>query len=115
MRSRLLALPLAATAAFGLAALPAVGASSKHKTRTATVKLKDDYFAPKTKTVRRNTVVVFRWAGRAPHNVVVTRGPVKFSSKTQTKGSYRKKLTRKGTYTIVCTIHPGMELKLKVK
>ncbi len=110
MRLRALALPLSLAAALGLSTVPATGA-----TRTATVKLKDDFFSPKSKTVSRNTVVTFRWAGRAPHNVVVTRGPVKFKSKTQTRGSYRKKLTRKGTYTIVCTIHPGMEMKLKVR
>lgn len=111
MRTRVLALPLALVASLGLSILPATGVAGS----TATVKLKDDFFSPTSKTVRKNTTVVFRWAGRAPHDVKVTKGPVKFSSKIQTKGTYKKKLTRKGTYTIVCTIHPGMEMKLKVK
>ena len=109
MRTRALALPLAAATALGLSALPASGAS------TSTVKLKDDFFSPKAKTITKNTTVVFTWAGRAPHNVKVEKGPVKFTSPIKTRGTYRKKFTRKGTYTIVCTIHPGMELKLKVK
>ena len=113
MRTRLLTLPLALVASLGLAVLPASGVAKKSS--TTTVKLKDDFFSPKSKTVKPNTTVVFKWTGRAPHNVVVEKGPVKFSSKTQTRGTYRKKLKRKGTYTIVCTIHPGMELKLKVK
>ncbi len=105
MRLRALALPLSLAAALGLSAMPATGA-----TRTATVQLKDNFFSPKSKTVVRNTVVTFRWAGQAPHDVKVTRGPVKFSSgNPKTNGTYRKKLTRRGTYTIVCTIHPGME------
>ncbi len=112
MRKRVLALPLALMASVGVSLVPASGAIGSS---TATVNLKDDFFSPKAKTVRKGTTVVFRWTGRAPHNVSVTRGPVKFSSKVQTKGSYRKKLTKKGTYTIVCTIHPGMGMKLRVK
>lgn len=112
MRTRALALPLAVLASLGLSVLPASGVA---KSSTATVKLKDDFFSPKSKIVRKGTTVVFKWTGKAPHNVSVASGPVKFHSKIQTKGIYRKRLTRKGTYRIVCTIHPGMELKLKVK
>jgi len=55
------------------------------------------------------------WKGKAPHNVKVTKGPVKFGSKTQVKGTFAKKLTKKGTYNIVCTIHaPNMKMTIKV-
>ena len=34
----------------------------------------------------------------------------------QVKGSFSKKLTKAGTYTILCTIHaPGMKMTIKVK
>jgi plastocyanin len=55
------------------------------------------------------------WKGKIAHNVTVTRGPVKFKSGTKAKGTYSKRLTRAGIYTIVCTIHPGMKMTLKVR
>ncbi|MDX6718892.1 MAG: hypothetical protein QOJ63_1146 [Solirubrobacteraceae bacterium] len=82
---------------------------------TKTVAVKDDVFAPKSITVKKGTTVKWLWRGRAPHNVTVTSGPAKFHSRTQKTGTYSKKLTRKGTYKIVCTIHaPGMAMKIKV-
>ena len=40
---------------------------------------------------------------------------MKFHSRIQTSGSYKHKFTKAGTYKIVCTIHPGMSLTLKVR
>ena len=108
MTKRLLVLPVAAACALGVAVLPAGAASSS-------ISLKDDFFSPKTKSIKKGTTVTFKWAGRAPHNVTVTQGPVKFVSKTQSKGTYVKTFTKAGTYKIVCTIHPGMNLSLTVK
>jgi plastocyanin len=59
--------------------------------------------------------VKFVWAGKNVHNVFVFSGPTSFHSPTQTKGSYRKRLTRKGTYQLGCTIHAGMLLTIKVR
>jgi plastocyanin len=91
-------------------------ALSKRKT----VEVDDDYFvregAPRTVTVKRNDTVVWEWEGRNPHNVTVTRGPVKFRSSNKSTGTYSKKVTRRGTYKIVCTIHaPDMRMTLKVE
>ena len=82
---------------------------------TKTVRVVDNKFRPATTSVRRGTTVKFVWAGKAPHNVTVVKGPVKFRSPTKTKGTYSKKLRRRGTYSIVCTIHSGMTLTLKVR
>lgn len=83
---------------------------------TKTVSVKDDVFAPKTLTVSKGTTVKWVWHGKQPHNVTVTSGPVKFHSKTQTSGSFSKKLTKPGTYKLVCTIHaPGMAMTIKVR
>jgi plastocyanin len=101
-----------ATAALVTGALfaPSVWAGSK------TVQVKDNKFGPTSITVRRGTTVKWVWKGHAPHNVTVTKGPKKFHSTTQTKGSFSKRLTRKGTYTILCTIHaPDMKMTVKVK
>jgi plastocyanin len=95
--------------AAGALAVPAFAA-------TKTVQVKDDVFVAKSITVKKGTTVKWVWKGKAPHNVKVTKGPAKFASTTQVKGSFSKKLTKKGTYTLLCTIHaPGMKMTIKVK
>ena len=42
------------------------------------------------------------------------KGPSKFGSDPQTGGSYTKKMKKKGTYTIICTIHGGSDQKMKL-
>jgi plastocyanin len=85
-----------------------------------TVKVGDDFFvrkgSPPTVTVKKGTKVTWKWTGKDMHDVVVTKGPRKFSTSYKTKGTFTKKLTKAGTYTIVCSIHqPDMKMKLKVK
>ena len=102
---KLVASGTAAVVAAGALAAPSVWAATK------TVQVKDNRFAPKSITVRKGTKVKWVWRGQAPHNVKVIKGPAKFTSKTQVKGSYSRKLARKGTYTILCTIHaPKMRM-----
>jgi plastocyanin len=47
--------------------------------------------------------------------VSVTEGPAKFSSRLQSKGSYRHTFAKPGKYTIVCTIHSDMVSTVTVK
>ena len=44
----------------------------------------------------------------------VVRGPARFGSSSMTRGSYTKKVRRRGTYTIVCTIHGASDQKMKL-
>ena len=86
---------------------------------TRSVKIGDDYFVRKgsapTLTVKKGTTVTWRWSGKDLHNLAVTKGPVKFRSSFKSSGTYSKRVTRTGTYTIVCTIHqPDMAMKLRV-
>jgi len=86
---------------------------------TRSVKVGDDYFVRRgsvpTVTVRKGTTVTWRFTGRDLHNVKVSKGPVKFGSSFKRSGTYSKRLTRTGTYTIVCSIHqPDMAMKLRV-
>ena len=57
------------------------------------------------------------WTGASLHNVKVLSGPVKFGSSSKTEGSYRKRVTRKGTYRIYCSVHEvdDQSMKLVVK
>jgi plastocyanin len=86
---------------------------------TRNVKIGDDYYvrkgSPPTVTVKKGTIVKWNWKGSDQHNVVVQKGPANFQSALKTRGSYRKKMKKKGTYTIICSIHaPDMRMKLKV-
>jgi plastocyanin len=113
MRKLLPVVLLAALLATLLAAVPAV---SKRKS----VEVDDNYFvregSPPTVRVRRGDTVVWNWEGSNPHNVTVARGPVRFKSRNQTSGRYQKRVTRRGAYRIVCTIHPpNMRMTLRVR
>ena len=101
-----------------IAALSAVLATQA-LAASRSVKVGDNFFVRKgsvpTVTVKKGSTVTWRWAGRELHNVAVTKGPAKFRSSYKSSGSYSKRLTRTGTYTIVCSIHqPDMKMKLRV-
>jgi plastocyanin len=92
-------------------AIPAFGA-------TRTVSVRDSFFSPKTLKVRKGTTVRWVWRGtRMPHNVVSRRGaPQRVDSgRVKKRGSYSKRLTRKGLYRIHCEIHPGMTMSIRVR
>jgi plastocyanin len=107
----LAAFVVAAAVSVSAVAVPALAA-------TKSVKVGDDYFVKPggaTVTVKHGTTVQWVWKGALAHNVTVRRGPVRFHSRTQTRGSYSVRLTKRGTYTIYCTIHgPVMSMKIRV-
>jgi plastocyanin len=108
MRASSLLLPgLGAAVLAAAVALPAEGA-------TTSVSVRDNVFAPKAKTVKRNDTVRFVWRGRNPHNVVIS-GPKRASSPIQMKGTFSYRATKAGAHRVVCTIHPGMEMRLRVR
>src|SRR3954452_188038 len=81
------------------------------------VKIGDNYFVRSGSTptvkVKHGKVVKWTWTGHHEHNVVAS-GPASFHSSLKSKGFFSKKVTMKGTYTIICQIHSGMRMKLKV-
>ena len=80
---------------------------------TKKVTVNDNYFKAKKVTVVIGTKVTWKWKGFSAHNVTVVKGPQKFESKTQSSGTFSRVTTKPGTYKIVCTLHPGMEMSLK--
>ena len=84
---------------------------------TKTVKLGDNFFSPKTLTVKKGTTVKFTWKTKAPHNVQTTgKAPAKFNSGSpRTSQTYSRKLTKAGTYNLLCIVHPEMTMKLRVR
>jgi len=106
---RLIAVLAAVSLVAALFAVPALA-------RTRSVSVRDNVFGPRSLTIKRNDTLVFRWRGDNPHNVVATRGPVKFRSSVKKSGTYRKKFTRRGLYRIICTIHqPNMRMTVRVR
>jgi plastocyanin len=105
-------LPIALIIALALAA-PAAA-------KPRNVKVGDDYFVergdPPTVKVAKGRVVKWNWAGNRQHNVVVVRGPVIFQSDLMRTGSFKRRMTRPGKYTIHCSIHaPDMAMTLRVR
>jgi plastocyanin len=88
--------------------LAAVAAQALASTRS--VKVGDNFFGSKgtkpTISVAKGTKVTWRWKGSEYHNVRVRKGPRKFHSDVKNSGRYSKKLRRRGTYKIVCDVHP---------
>ena len=118
MRARRAAGVLLATGVAAAAVIPAAdGASTARKT----VKVGDDYFAPSKLTVRRGTVVVFKWLNENvnTHDVKLRRGPrgVKrfHSEPAASYYSYKRKLKVRGKYKVICTFHVGMVTTITVK
>jgi plastocyanin len=101
---KLLVAPLAAVALIValIVAIPAQGAGS--------VAVKDNFFSPKSTSVKKGSTVKWTWSGRAPHNVTFRST----HSKTQTRGTYSLKFNNKGTFAYRCTIHSGMVGTIKV-
>ena len=104
-----LALPALVAVAATAALAPAAPAA------TRTVRVDDDVFRPGSLSINVGDTVRFRWVGDNPHNVTVTRGRQKFRSSTKRSGTFSRRIRRGGRYTIVCTVHPGMDMTLRAR
>jgi plastocyanin len=82
------------------------------------VKIGDNYFVRPsgvpTVTVSKGTRVKWYWAGNDLHDVKVVAGPARFGSSRMRSGSYTKRVRKRGTYTIVCSVHGGSDQKMKL-
>ena len=85
---------------------------------TKSVKVGDNYYVRAkgvpTVTVTKGTRVKWRFVGDKAHNVTVRRGPVKFHSPSKDSGSYSRKMTRRGTYVIYCSIHGFNDQRMRL-
>ena len=81
---------------------------------TRSIRVGNNFFGPRTVTIHRGTRLTWRFHGSL-HNVTVRRGPQHFRSGNRKHGSFSHRFTRRGTYRIVCTIHPGMRMTVKVR
>ena len=113
----LLALAAISTACSSAAAQPV--ASGPVDPNGPTIVAKDMKFAggPVEVKAGANVTLHFDNQDSAPHNVAKRSGPgATFRSPVKLHGStWTHKFTRGGTYKLVCTIHAGMKLTVKVR
>ncbi len=100
------------TALFAVLAATALAA-------TKTVKVGDNWFVrdssgTPTVTVKAGDTVKWTFVGDSSHDVSVTKGPVKFRSPIKSSGSYKKVMKKRGTYSIICTIHGKSDQAMKL-
>jgi plastocyanin len=109
-------LVLAALAfALPLAALPAATALPPppplaHAAATKRIAVRDNHFGPKSVTIHRGSVVKWVWHAGNDHNV---RGKG-VHSRTKVHGSYAHRYRHRGTFTVYCSIHRDLGMKMKV-
>jgi len=101
-------LTLIAIVAFAAAAAAVPAVSALASTAPEKITVGDNFFKPKTVTIKRGTRVTWVWHSfGVPHNVTVKSGPSKFHSRQlQSSGSYSHLFNKKGTYHLFCTLHP---------
>jgi plastocyanin len=108
MRKRLLLLALVSLLVTGaILAAQALAATKK-------VTLGDNFFSKTSLTIHKGTKVTWRWSGTHNSHNVTSKGH--FHSRTQSSGSFSKTFKTKGTFTVICTVHPTqMRMKVVVK
>jgi plastocyanin len=111
------------TAALLLAGVALMLSAAPAQAGKKTVRIYDNYFLADSLSVKRGTVVVWRWPGADEagdvHDVKLKSGPKgakKFHSEAAaTDFSFRRRLKVPGRYRIVCTLHEEMTMKIRVR
>ncbi|MEA2409621.1 MAG: hypothetical protein QOC77_182 [Thermoleophilaceae bacterium] len=107
---RLIGILAALAVAAAAWAMPSSGSATK------VVSVKDNFFSPRPLTISKGTAVRWVWKGKQRHNVTVANGPSSFRAGTRKTGSFTHTFKKRGTYSIVCTIHaPDMHMTINVK
>lgn len=71
----------------------------------ATVEVRNDFFAPRTVTIRRGATVTWAWRSDGRRHNVVASGA---RSPDQTDGSYRRTFRSADSFRYACSLHDGM-------
>jgi amicyanin len=83
--------------------------------QTINVEIMGYAYQPATLTISAGDTVTWTNHDTAPHNVVVTDGPEKFTSPNLQKGqTYSYTFSKSGTYSYYCSIHPDMKASVTV-
>ena len=108
---------IAAAASAAAAALPAQAGTAPRKV----VGIYDNFYAPDKLTVKRDTIVVWKWPDDSGdvHDVKLKqrpKGAKRFWSDPAAVGyKFKQKLTVPGKYHIICTLHEEMVMDIVVR
>ena len=95
-------------ALFAAVAATSAFAGSTPPVKRAKVDVDNYAYSPGALHIKRGTKVIWKWVNGSDvrHDIHVAKGPVKFHSKLQAKGTFTHLFNRPGKYVLVCTIHP---------
>jgi plastocyanin len=106
--------PIALAGLLLAVALAPAGAAPRPKT----VKVGDLFFAPESLRIKQGTMVRFKWVGEQTHNVTKSSGPGRHFQSDDFKGPgvhFKRRFKKPGRYRLICSLHPEMTMKLRVK
>jgi plastocyanin len=113
---------MALIGAAAFAAAPGLARAASTSGKTREVSVNDNYYGPSKLTVHVGDTVQWKWAEEVTdeHDVDVKSAPKgvkKFHSDLLVAGdSFKRKLTKPGTYKIICTFHEEeMKMTITVK
>jgi len=122
--TRTVAAIAAAASMLAVAGAPAGGSSATESPRAAaatkTVRVADDFYAPKRLKVAKGTRIKWVWSSRNsnPHDVYSNERPEgapHFHSRPRTAPfSFTRKLRKPGRYEVLCTVHEDMRMRIDV-
>ena len=102
-----------------LIAPPALAAGRSPGTAEASaarvVRLKDSYFSPSRVTLARGGSVRFVWAGELVHNLLGSGVPRRLEDPVRRRRPFTRTFRRSGRFLFTCSIHPGMEMTVRVR
>jgi len=123
-QARRILVPAGLLAVLSLApAVAGAGAAKPRKPKPVkkTVRIFDNYYEPAKLTVPRRSVIVWKWpvtTGDA-HDVTLDKGPKgvrTFQSEVAASDyTFKRRLTKKGRYHIICTLHEEMTMDITVR
>ncbi len=102
-------------AALVLAAPAVAGNARAAAAKPVTVRLKDSYFSPAHVVLRRGRSVRFVWAGDLVHNLLGSGIPSRFEDPARRRRPYTRLFRHPGLVRFTCSIHPGMDMTVRVR
>ena len=108
MKSKTAAGALAVLAAAMASTVPALASGGATESSGHTVTLSHVRYHPGTINIKRGDTVTWLWQDKGKEHNVTGKG---FKSKTMTKGSFKVRFTKAGTFNYHCTIHVSEGMK----
>jgi plastocyanin len=95
-----------------VAAVPVTIAGASTKPPVKVTHLSDDFFNRGKLTIKKGTVVNWKWSTKHRHTVTEYNGRWGTKSETRT-GNFKHRFKKKGTWTVYCLVHP-VEMRQKI-